>query len=106
MTNKLFLFVVFLLTSQVALSGDLPFASMRAHGDSTILASAEQLTPQPDFRNAWGMDVLISNDGFGLGTFYRREFSEDLSGFALFSISESKDEREFEQYDYYYGVSY
>jgi len=52
------------------------------------------------------MDILISNDGFGLGVFHRREFSPDLSGFASFSISESKDEREVDRVDPYTGVSY
>lgn len=52
-------------------------------------------------RNIWGLDILISNDGFGLGTFYRREFSPDVSGFVNFSISESKDPREVEQIDYF-----
>jgi hypothetical protein len=69
-------------------------------GDST-LAPIETMSNQPSYRNAWGLDILISNDGFGLGTFYRREFTEDMFGFATFSISESKDEREFEQYSYY-----
>lgn len=49
--------------------------------------------------NVWGLDVLISEDGFGLGTFYQREFHPDWHGFATFSISESKDEREVERYD-------
>lgn len=62
---------------------------------------------QPSYRNAWGLDILVSNDGFGLGTFYRRQFSDDLFGFAMFSISEAKDEREFEQFDPFLpGVSY
>ncbi|MEW6509933.1 MAG: hypothetical protein AB1428_03125 [Bacteroidota bacterium] len=56
--------------------------------------------------NLWGLDVLISTGGFGLGTFYRREFSADLYGFASFSVSEAKDEREFEIYDPYFQVSY
>ncbi len=56
--------------------------------------------------NAWGLDILISNDGFGLGTFYRREFTQDLFGFASFSISESKDGREVERYDPYTQVSF
>lgn len=60
---------------------------------SSIEESTESL------RNVWGLDVLISNDGFGFGTFYRREFSRTLSGFASFSISESKDEREVERFD-------
>ncbi|HXG00790.1 MAG TPA: hypothetical protein VNL69_08380 [Bacteroidota bacterium] len=62
---------------------------------------------QPAYLNAWGLDVLVSNDGFGLGTFYRREFSEDLFGFVLLSVSEAKDEREVEQFDpYYYEYSF
>lgn len=74
--------------------------------DSSLVISDNPIEP-PAYRNAWGIDVLVSNDGFGLGTFYRREFSEDLLGFGMLSISESKDEREFEQFDpYYYGVSY
>jgi hypothetical protein len=62
---------------------------------------------QPDtFLNAWGVDILISDGGFGLGGFYRREFTEDLFGFVSISFSESKDDREVEQYDPYYQVSY
>lgn len=59
----------------------------------------------PDmYPNIWSLDVLLSNDGFGLGTMYRRSLTPDLSWFASFSISESKDEREVEYYDPYYGV--
>ncbi len=61
--------------------------------------SAEQV--DSSYLNAWGLDVLISNDGFGLGTFYRREFTPDLSGSITFSISESKDDREVERIDPY-----
>ena len=56
--------------------------------------------------NCWGVDILISTDGFGLGTFYRREFTPDLYGYGSFSISEAKDEREFEQFDPYTQISY
>ena len=56
--------------------------------------------------NLWGLDVLVSNDGFGLGTFYRRQFTEDLYGIVSFSISESKDEREMERFDPYTGLTY
>lgn len=109
MKNKHLLAVaaVAMFAFQAAFSNDAPSTSLLcAEADSTILSSAEQLAPQPNYYNAWGLDILVSNDGFGLGTFYRREFTDDLFGFAMFSISESKDEREFEQYDYYYGVSY
>jgi hypothetical protein len=68
-------------------------------------AKPEGKTDHP-LLNVWGLDILISNDGFGLGTFYRREFSEDLSGFASFSISESKEEREVERFDQFTGQSF
>ncbi|MGA9117709.1 MAG: hypothetical protein WB626_13145 [Bacteroidota bacterium] len=60
----------------------------------------------PSRPNAWGLDVLISNDGFGMGLFYRRAFSPDLFGFASLSISESKEEREVERYDPFTGMTY
>jgi len=45
----------------------------------------------PDkYPNIWSLDILLSNDGFGLGTIYRRSVTPDLSWFASFSISESK----------------
>jgi hypothetical protein len=51
--------------------------------------------------NAFGVDILFSEGGFGLGTFYRRQLSQTLSLFTDFSISEAKDEREFEIYDFW-----
>jgi len=50
-------------------------------------------------RNAWGVDLLISSGGVGLGGFYRRQLSETIYGFASFSISEAKDDREIEFVD-------
>jgi len=57
-------------------------------------------------KNAWGLDVMASEGGFGLGLFYRREISPDLSWFTTFSISEAKDDREVERWDPYTGLSY
>jgi hypothetical protein len=51
--------------------------------------------------NAFGIDILFSEGGFGLGTFYRRQLSPALTLFTDLSISESKDEREFDVYDYW-----
>lgn len=50
-------------------------------------------------RDAWGLDVLFSGNGFGLGTFYYREFSETLFGFAHLGISGVQSTDEFEEYD-------
>jgi len=51
--------------------------------------------------NTLGLDIMIGEGGFGLGGFYRRELSDELTGFVDFSISEVKDEREFEYIDYW-----
>jgi len=56
--------------------------------------------------NAWGADIMFGESGFGLGTFYRRNYSRDLTGFFDFSISETKDDREVDYYDYYTGRTY
>lgn len=83
------------------------FATLMPTRTSLDTIATDTSGDQPTYRNAWGLDILVSNDGFGLGTFYRREFSDDLFGFAMFSISEAKDEREFEQFDPFLpGVSY
>jgi hypothetical protein len=51
--------------------------------------------------NSWGADLMFGEGGFGLGTFYKRSFSRNLTGVIDFSISESKDEREMEYIDYW-----
>lgn len=56
--------------------------------------------------NALGLDIMFSEGGFGLGGFYRRQYSDKITGFVDLSISEAKDEREFEYFDYYTQQSY
>jgi hypothetical protein len=55
--------------------------------------------------NALGADIMMSEGGFGLGAFYRRQFSSVITGFVDFSISEAQDPKEFTFVDYY-GNSY
>lgn len=57
-------------------------------------------------RNALGLDILVSNSGFGLGVFYRRQYTDDLYGFGTFSISEAKDDREVEQFNPFTGETF
>lgn len=57
-------------------------------------------------RNAMGADILVSTNGFGLGTFFRHEYSPDFAGFIDFSVSESKDDQEFESYNPYTGQTF
>ncbi len=84
----------------------LALAASPAPGGTFETASPQWLSPPapPDTAprpNTWGLDILLSNDGFGLGTFYRRDLDPDISLVASLSISESKDPRETEQYDYF-----
>lgn len=74
--------------------------------NSPNIIAGESAGDQPDstesrFRNAWGLDILISTGGFGLGGFYRHEFARDVSGSVSLSVSEAKDEREIEMFDIY-----
>lgn len=76
----------------------IPFLKTNGQGIGEIAPEKEALEfPQ----NAWGVDIMFGEGGFGLGTFYRRELSENFTLFTDFSISEAKDEKEIEYYDYY-----
>jgi len=55
--------------------------------------------------HAWGLDVLLSNNGFGMGAFYRYEINDELSWMFNFAVSDVKDDAEVEQVDYF-GNSY
>jgi hypothetical protein len=54
--------------------------------------------------NAWGMDIMVGDAGFGLGTFLRKQLDLKWTATADISVSEAKDDREFEFYDYYLGT--
>ncbi|PIS45667.1 MAG: hypothetical protein COT22_04090 [Ignavibacteria bacterium CG08_land_8_20_14_0_20_37_9] len=55
--------------------------------------------------NAYGVDLMFGEGGFGLGGFYRNNLNSTLTLFTDMSISEAKDENEFEYVDYW-GRSY
>lgn len=103
-TSKGRLFII--IISVLFLSGiaDSQSLTLLSNNQSVTTDNIQDQASEPvdsSYMNAWGLDVLISNDGFGLGTFYRREFTPDLSGSITFSISESKDDREVERIDPY-----
>lgn len=62
---------------------------------------APERPPEIFPNNAWGVDVMFCEGGFGLGTFLRKSLATDLTGFIDFSISETKDEREVTYIDYF-----
>jgi hypothetical protein len=62
--------------------------------------SEEDLKPR---RNAGGADILLGNDGFGLGLFYHHMLSESITSFATLVVSEVKDSRQREYFDIWTG---
>ncbi|MCL5028700.1 MAG: acyloxyacyl hydrolase [Bacteroidetes bacterium] len=76
----------------------IPFLNVKPQGIGE-LAPAKPSEKFPN--NAWGIDIMFSEGGFGLGTFYRRQLSELITGFVDFSISEAQDPREFTFVDYW-----
>jgi len=82
------------------------YAQPTAVPDTTIIftpSNPNLIQPQTykPMAKAWGLDILMSNNGFGLGVFYRNELTDELSLMLNFAISDVKDDAEFEQYDYY-----
>lgn len=74
----------------------------------TFTSSAQKIgefakeKPSEDFPdNSWGVDIMFGEGGFGFGTFLRKELSQNFKAFVDFSISEAKDDREVEYYDYF-----
>ena len=51
--------------------------------------------------NAYGADILFSEGGFGIGAFYHHQINQEITAFVDFSVSEAKDEKEFEYVDIY-----
>jgi hypothetical protein len=52
---------------------------------------------------AWGVDLLFSNSGFGLGFFYQYNITKDLFSFASLYISGARNTDEFEYYNWETG---
>ena len=66
---------------------------------------APEKAPEKFPDHSWGIDLMFGEGGFGIGSFYRKSISTDLTGFADISFSESKDDKEVE-YVTYYGDTY
>ncbi len=76
----------------------IPLLNLNAQGIGKLVPEAE---PESFPNNAFGLDIMFSDGGFGLGTFYRYRLSSSTTFFTDFSMSEAKDEKEFEYVDYY-----
>ena len=87
------------------------FSQESPRRDSTLVFTPAnpnliQKTSYKPFLNAWGIDIMLSNNGFGAGGFWRREFSDEFSGFIQLAISDVKDDGEVEYFNQYTGQSY
>jgi hypothetical protein len=63
---------------------------------------AEEEPPKVFPNNSFGLDIMFSEGGIGVGLFYRRQLSQKLTVFTDFSVSEAKDENEIDFVDPYY----
>lgn len=77
----------------------IPFFSLQAQEIGEI-AEEPELKVFP--KNSLGLDIMFSEGGIGLGVFYRRQLNQKLTLFSDLSVSETKDEQEFEYIDPYY----
>ena len=69
--------------------GTAPALAQNQTGDET-----EQDTRENPYGTGAGLHILLTNNGFGLGTYYRRELSARLSFLAEASLGAGKDDRE------------
>jgi len=73
--------------------------------DSTIIFESPNkdiVKPvQTEMNDAWGVDILLSNNGFGAAGFYRREFTKEIFGTITLGVAQSKDDNEIEYVDWY-----
>jgi hypothetical protein len=95
LTIKINTYMKYLIIAAIII---IPFLSVDAQG---IGEFAPEKTPVVFPKNAFGMDLIFSEGGFGLGAFYRRTVSDDITLFTDFSISEAKDPQEISYVDYY-----
>lgn len=57
------------------------------------------LSKREELSNAWGVDLIFSDNGFGAGMFLQYYFSDDMLAFGGFYISEARNRDEFEYFD-------
>jgi hypothetical protein len=101
----------FLLATSIILLASIALAQSNTGKDSTIIfqpvsANLVTQTGYTPLLNAWGFNILMSNNGFGAGFFLRHEYTDEIAGFVDFTISDVKDDGEVEYFNYWTGQSY
>ncbi len=96
--------VLCLLAAAPAMGQELP-----ASDTTIVFTPAQPLTVGAEesaiLTNSWGINLMLSNNGFGFGAFYRKRETADLSWSASLAVSDVKDDQEVTYYDIY-GRSY
>jgi hypothetical protein len=65
----------------------------------------EEKSIEKFYNSAWGFNIMASDNGFGFGGFYKKNYTDRLSAAIEISVSEGKDDRELEYIDYF-GYTY
>ncbi len=99
------LFATIIFSVGLCAQDPLPSDSSIVFKPSTPDLVSSSLTYKP-LRNAWGVDLMVSNNGFGLGGFWRHEYSDELSGFINLAVSDVKDEGEVEYFNQFTGQTF
>jgi len=69
------------------------------HDNTSGTGSNLTMKPKRELNNSFGLNLLFSDNGFGLGATFYKQLSTNVSGFAGIIVSGAKDSREFEQVD-------
>jgi len=101
-----FVFLMLLVTSCVLTTE----AQELPRRDTSIVFEPSQqlLQEKSSFQRpyrSFGFDLMLSDNGLGVGGFYREELSDEFSWFISLAISDVKDEEEVERFDPF-GRSY
>jgi hypothetical protein len=104
--KTIFITLLLLLVPLSASSQRLPLTDTSIVFTPAVPFSNTAKEPSAALYNSIGLDVLLSNNGFGLGMFFRKEYTAEIAGSLHFAISDVKDASEMEYYDYYTGQTY
>ncbi|MGB9773382.1 MAG: hypothetical protein ACP5JH_08030 [Bacteroidota bacterium] len=96
-----------------ASSSPMTNSSENSAQDTTVFftpADSAFFVNQPRFKveklNAWGINILFSENGYGAGVFYRRRLTSELYGNVSIGLSSVKDTREVEYIDPFTGETF
>lgn len=104
------IFALLSFASEILLFNPIPIISKQNsfEFDSTIVFTSPRpllVLDRKDLQksNYWGLSLILSNNGFGVGGFYEHNLSRNISFFTNLYISGARNTDEFEYYDPWTG---